>query len=248
VLAPLLLTLSYASFPYGELSASAEWPLYRSLRPGLSAFTLGLQGRVFGPGFSRKQLEPFAVAGLQAPSGELSLLLSLPLERAELGSSENGLALLGGLSAAARLGSSQLSLSGAGVCDFSGALWGLSAIRGYAEGLPATLGAALSCELSLPLLRIRQGLWNPGFFLEDLFLVPFLDAAANQRRELQLGWGAELQLEIKVLAQQQGIPLELSAGFVVNLQGDFAPLLQLELRWPLRGEIPALPRPGWAAG
>ena len=44
---------------------------------------------------------------------------------------------------------------------------------GY-EALDGTWGGFVFSTLSVPLLRLRAGLWNPGLYLGDLFFIPFV--------------------------------------------------------------------------
>jgi hypothetical protein len=246
---PLQVSVSYTTAGADRLSGSVEVPLYRSLQPGLSLLVTGLSASIFEDDYSRRAVEPLLRVGLQAPGSALQLSVSLPLESRALGSAEEDRALLAGLDWRQLLFGARLRLNGSGVYDLQGQQWLLPTPRGYAGGLSASCGAVLSAELSLALLRVRRGLWNPAIFFEDLFLVPFFDLALNETGELQWSAGGSLHLEVKGLAQNEGVPLDLSLGFVVTREGEPGLLLALEL--PLFGQdygpVGGGFRPPWTA-
>ncbi len=119
-----------------------------------------------------------------------------------------------------------------GLYDLQGySIWGLPLLRGYQERLIGSAGAMFSTALSIPLLRLRAGLWNPGIYFGDLFVVPFVEAAFNQAGELRLSYGGELHLEVRAGATDAGYPLDLSVGLAVNLEGQAAVLIDFGVPW-----------------
>lgn len=228
-LPPLQLTVSFATSGADELRLTLLAPLYRSLRPGFSGLAVGLGAVLFEDDYSRRALEPQLQLGLRFPRMELQSTASLSVERAALGSSQEDLALLATLRWRQLLFGGQLGLTVAAVHDFDGLAWTLPPPRGYADGLPAQSGALVSAEISLPLLRLRGGLWNPAVYFEDLFLAPFFDLAVEAGGALQWSAGAALHLEIKALAQSEGVPLDLSLGVALTREAQAGVLVGLQM-------------------
>jgi hypothetical protein len=234
--ASLRFSLALSTATKNELEAGLETPLYRSLGPGLSSVTLGLAGRLLDEDFSRFQLAPFAGASWLTPRTAASLRLETAFERRSLGSHRDLSALQGRLDLSCLLGRAEPAAGLLGVWALEGASWELPAPRGYLEGPEVQRGGLLSLELSLPLLRIRRGLWNPSLYAEDLFLVPFFDLAFSGSGAEEYAGGAELHLEIKLFNMLGGLPLDAYAGAALNrereLSGYFglkSPLLPVRL-------------------
>lgn len=84
------------------------------------------------------------------------------------------------------------------------------AIRGYDDELQSSKGFTLRNTWYTPLVKIRQGLWNPQIYMEDINLGVFFDAAGVPKdldNSMLYSYGVELTGEFSVLFQGQ-----LSAG------------------------------------
>ncbi|MCK5008130.1 MAG: hypothetical protein KAR73_12125, partial [Spirochaetales bacterium] len=122
------------------------------------------------------------------------------------------------------------SLQATGLYDLQDDLWDLPwAPPGYSDPLAGNWGGLVFTSLSIALLQLRGGLWNPGIYFGDLFVVPFLSLAFNQDLELQLAYGATLHFELKAGARDEGFPLDLYAGYGVTLEGQLFILLGVEI-------------------
>jgi len=231
LLAPLRATLSFSTADLNELSATLQWPLYRSLRKGLSLVAIGLTGTLEWGAAETQGLSPFSVVGFQGAGSFLALQISFPWAHIVDGAgSRTQYALVPGLYASVAFLGAELSLQAAGLYDLQGlANWSFTAVPGY----PAYLGGAwrgfVFSALSIPLLQLRGGLWNPGLYFGDLFVVPFFISAFNQEGELQLAYGGTVHLELKTGAMNEGFPLDLYAGFGMTLEGKLFPLLGVEV-------------------
>ena len=72
-------------------------------------------------------------------------------------------------------------------------------LRGYSKEMAANKGATLRNTLYTPLLKIREGMWNPQIYLEDINLGIFYDLAVPQDETIvpeQYSYGLELIAEI----------------------------------------------------
>jgi hypothetical protein len=72
-------------------------------------------------------------------------------------------------------------------------------LRGYDHELAANKGATLRNSLYFPMLKIREGLWTPQLYLEDINLGLFYDMAIPQEDNKaleQYSYGVELIAEI----------------------------------------------------
>jgi hypothetical protein len=232
LLAPLATTLSFSTADLYELSLTLERPLYRSLRKGLSLLTLGLAGSLeWGPGEQIQELTPFSVVGFRGAGSFLALQVSFPWAHIVDGAgSGTQYALVPGLYASVVLLGAEFMLQATGLYDLQGLPnWKFPAVPGYPTNLEAGWGGLVFSSLSIPLLRLRGGLWNPGLYFGDIFVVPFLNLAFNQDAELQLAYGGTLHLELKTGARDEGFPLDLYAGYGMTLEGQPIILLGVEI-------------------
>lgn len=247
--APLTTTLSFSTADLYELSVTLEWPLYRSLRKGLSLVALGTTGSLgWRPSEQIQELTPFSIVGVQGAGTFLALQISFPWAYIVDGTDHRTqYALVPGLYASARFLGAEFSLQATGLYDLQGLEnWNFPAVQGYTTNLKVARGGYVSGSLSIALLQLRGGLWNPGLYFGDMFAVPFFSLVFNQDSELQLVYGATLHLEVKTGARDEGYPLDLYAGYGMTLEGKPIILLGVEtpggssgyLRGAPRGSVP----------
>jgi hypothetical protein len=98
---------------------------------------------------------------------------------------------------------------------------------GYEDFLWGSWGGFVLSRLSIPLLKVRGGLWNPGLYFGDIYFVPFLDFAFNDIWDPQLAYGGTFHLELKAGALYDGVPLDLYAIFGITLDGN--PIFKIDL-------------------
>lgn len=70
------------------------------------------------------------------------------------------------------------------------------AVRGYKNAYKTKAGGKISLEYSMPLCKVRKGLWNPNIYLEDLSCLFFGESAFSKDKEAIASIGVELQQEI----------------------------------------------------
>jgi hypothetical protein len=230
LLAPLSAGLYFSSAELYELGLTLEWPLYRSLRKGLSYLSIGASGLLeWSEQEETRILLPFTTAGFQGAASSFFFQVGVHFEE-DVDEGIFGYNLAPAMRASMVFLGAELSVQARGLYDLGDAFWDLPEVRGY-EGSPLSgrWGGFLESSLSVPLLRIRGGLWNPGLYFGDLFFAPFTSLSANQDRELQLSYGAAFHLELKAGAWNQGLPLEMYAGLGITLEGELFPILELRI-------------------
>jgi hypothetical protein len=240
---PLAWSLAAGSRPEGWLGAAVRGLLFHRLTPFSRSLELGLEGYLYGgPGFPGRALEPFLAGSLGWPLDTLDWRASLRLEREEWGALENRARLGAELTFehSFRFGALRAALVGFQRLD--GGHSGLAGLRGNSVDLQGGAAAAGNLDFFLRLLQIRAGSWNPPFYLQDVYLVPFAAAAVSDLGQWQAAAGLELHWELKALAVWTGLPLDLSVGLAVNAEG--RPSLYLDLGSPLQGLPLASPEPG----
>jgi len=240
---PLAWSLAASTLQGGWLGAAVQVPVFHRLTPLARSLDFGLAGYLYdGQGFPGRALEPFLDYGLGWPLDALEGRAALWLERVEWGASENQARLEGEFSFvhSFRFGALRAALEGFYRLD--GGEGSLARLRGNAKGVAGGSAAALNLDFFLRLLQIRAGTWNPPFYLQDVYLVPFAGAALSDSGQLQAAAGLELRWELKTLAVWTGFPLEFTAGLAVNGEGE--PSLYLNLESPLEGLPLAGRKPG----
>jgi hypothetical protein len=231
---PLAWSLSAGTRGEGWLGAAAELPVFRRLTPLVRSLAFGLGGYLYaGRGFPGRALQPFLDFELDWPLDALEARAALWLERVEWGASENQARLEGELAFehSFRCGALRAALEGFHRLDEGES--SLARLRGNVAELAGRSAAAVNLDFFLRLLQIRAGTWNPPFYLQDVYLVPFAGAALTDDGQLQAATGLELHWELKTMAVWTGLPLELTAGLAVNGEGD--PSMYITLGSPLEG-------------
>jgi hypothetical protein len=240
---PLAWSLAASSRPEGWLGAAVQAPVFRRLTPLAGSLELGLAGYLYdGPGFPGRALEPFLAGSLGWPLDTLEWRAAFWLERVEWGALENRARLGAELTFehSFRFGALRAGLEGFQHLD--GGQSRVASLRGNAAALQGGAAAVGNLDFFLRLLQIRAGSWNPPFFLQDVYLVPFAGAACSDLGQMQAAAGLELHWELKALAVWTGLPLDLSVGLAVNGEGQ--PSLYIDLGSPLQGLPLAGPEPG----
>ena len=191
-------------------------PVFRRLTPLARSLAFGLAGYLlWRPGFSRAGSGAFpGPAGWAGPWTAWTGGRLVWLERVEWGASENQARLDGKLTFehSFRFGALRAALEGFHRLD--GGRAALAALRGNAAGLAGQSGAAVNLDFFLRLLQIRAGAWNPPFFLQDVYLVPFAGAALSDRGQLpgRGGPGAALGAEGAGRLDRPPVGLERGSG------------------------------------
>jgi len=240
ILAPLSATLDLAAAgvpstfqmaDFVELALTLDLPLYQRLKKGFSYLSLGSRG-IFHWEFGGEEYRiilPYSVMGLQGASS--SALFRFAVECLhDIVDADFAYLLLPSVFASVLFLGAELAIQATGLYDLEKLSdWEIPTVPGYADGLPASWGGFVYSTLSIPLLRLRGGLWNPGLYFGDMFFVPFLSLAFNQDRQLQMSYGGALHLEMKTGARDEGFPIDLYFGLGMTLEGETLFLLGFEL-------------------
>lgn len=185
--APLQLRLELENDNAEELdclTVSAAYPAHRQLAPGLSELTLGLSLESI-PEIGHLSVTPSFRLGLRYPGTSLTWTVEWPLEEEISGFHTTLIAgryMMGGA----------VTLRGSYFDDANG---GELEIRGYDTILTSVEGRTIELEYALEMWRIESGLWNPGLYLNDLYLVCFFDhALARDLGQELYSYGLEVHL------------------------------------------------------
>jgi len=241
ILAPLTLTFDLAAAgdpsalePEDSLSLALtlDLPLYQSLRKGFSYFSLGSTGSMrweYG-GDQTRILFPYTVFGFRGAASGTYLQVGVQAVH-EVVDADLAYLLVPAVSTSFVFLGVELSLRASFLYDLLNLYtWEFPwASPGYPDPLSGSWGGSVFSTLSIPLLRIRRGLWNPGLYFGDLFLEPFFALAFNQDRDLQMSYGGSVHLELKAGARDEGYPLDLYAGLGMTREGQPLLLLGVEI-------------------
>ncbi len=204
-----------------SFNLDVSYPLNRSLVTGMSELRLGTTLDL-SENFTRKVLTPYIYLGYQFLATRGWINISTPLERKSVGSSMDRT----GLYAELRLRhflppEKEVFINLKDIYDPDSPNPVFPKIRGYREALDTRFGATLSFDYSSPLLRIRDGLWNPSIYFEDLCGNFFIDGAFSFQGQWQLSTGIEFHIETRILNAMSSLPIDLGIRLVFNKDGGF---------------------------
>ncbi|HNQ44508.1 MAG TPA: hypothetical protein PKI59_08755, partial [Candidatus Cloacimonadota bacterium] len=194
--------------------------LYKRQNYGLNSVNVAL-GSIAWDDWQRKMLYPFVSQQYSWSGGSFGLRNTLLYEAQDmLDSNRDRLGWQGVISLRQRISKHS---------EFQGSWFGaydpdadsedvFYAIRGYDDELHSSKGFTLRNTWYTPLVRIRQGLWNPQIYLEDINMGVFFDAAGVPQKldeSLLYSYGVELTGEFGVFFQGQ-----LNAGIRLGINRD----------------------------
>lgn len=220
VLAPINQDLMISSDDDGTYMLNQSVSLYKRQNYGLNSVNVGL-GSIAWDDWQRKMLYPFVSQQYSWSGGSFGLRNTLLYEAQDmLDSNRDRLGWQGVISLRQRISKHS---------EFQGSWFGaydpdadsedvFYAIRGYDDELHSSKGFTLRNTWYTPLVRIRQGLWNPQIYLEDINMGVFFDAAGVSQKldeSLVYSYGVELTGEFGVFFQGQ-----LNAGIRLGINRD----------------------------
>ncbi len=208
--APLIVSLGYDDSDEKTGSFSMAYPLINRLEPGIADLTVGTSLN-YDPDYDGLEIEPFITTGFQYPTTKGGLGVSLPQSKLKNGDQRNG--VYAELALNQYLPKSELLLKTKYIDDPDNPDTLFTEIRGYDKELDAKKGVIYTLEYSKPIWRIRNGLWNPNVYFEDVVLTLFGDAAVPEIGENQSSYGVEFHFETKLL---YFTPLDWGYRFVRN--------------------------------
>jgi len=228
IINPFLLSFALTTVEEYSLESTLQFPLYRSITNGLEELSIGTTATFFETDFSRMSFTPFLSSDLQFPWTSVNLWFQSTVERRDFGSSEDLTGFLSNLSINRRFTLAEIGLDFSWYYALDRARWQLPPIRGYLQGPRSQLAGLFSLDLSLPIFKLRGGLWNPSLYFEDIFLIPFFDICLTGEQRVCYSMGVEIHLEIKALSVSTGLPLDAYLGFAVNREEEISIFLGLK--------------------
>lgn len=198
LLAPLSTDVDLGNIDEEYLQLSLSYPLLKRLSAGLNEIAIGTACRLSEERLKTKELIPSFSIAFGYPTSRFVFDLAVPIESEAWGSASNRQGFYGDFLYDQYLRSNKASLGLSGIYDPDDSDV-VPLIRGYSETIDASVGGTGSLEYTRPLIRIRKGLWNPNFFLEDVTGLVFVDGAWGEGVDYQLSAGLELHLETKLL-------------------------------------------------
>jgi len=225
---PLLLAFALTTVEEYSLESTLQFPLYRSITNGLGKLSVGTAATFFETDFSRLSFTPFLSSALQFPWTSVDLWFQSTLERRDFGSTEDLTGFFSNLSISREFTLAEIGLDFNWYYALDRARWQLPPIRGYLQGPRSQLAGLFSLDLSVPIFKLRGGLWNPSIYFEDIFLIPFFDICLTAEQRVYYSMGAEIHLEIKALSVSTGLPLDAYLSFAVNREEEISIFLGLK--------------------
>ena len=217
---PLKQTISYSSFNGKSLSANQYVQLLSKMNYGLTDVWAGV-GLVTSEGLDRKLWYPYLGTAFGWRGGSLSATNHLMYETTDFWASDRDrlgwqarATLKQKLSKASEL-RSRVHVAWDPEANIDEVF---STIRGYDQTWEQTKGVVWQNSLYTPLIKIREGIWNPNIYLEDIAAGLFFDASIpSNRDEAQTRWayGAELIAELYA-----GYMFSLDLGFRLSYNKD----------------------------
>jgi hypothetical protein len=231
ILAPLKATfdLAAAGVPpefrtddFIKMSLTLELPLYWSLGKGLSSFSLGTTGTMEWEhgGEHSRILYPYSLFGFQTAAARSFLQIGVRAIH-DVDDAVFAYLLVPSVATSVVFLGAELSLQASFLYELQGLDIGDFPWRapGYADPLTGSWGGIVYSTATVPVLRFREGLWNPGLYVGDLYVEPFFALAFNQALSLQMSYGGTVRLELKAGARNNGFPLELYLGLGATTGG-----------------------------
>ncbi|MCE5299825.1 MAG: hypothetical protein LLG37_02995 [Spirochaetia bacterium] len=110
-----------------------------------------------------------------------------------------------------------LELQNIYVSDPSSSLKDNETIRGY-DVLPGNMAPTVKASYQVPVLKVRNGLWNPSLFIHDIVGEVFCEAGFGNPR-VQLSAGAGIHMETYLLF---GVPFEIGYEMIWAKEGGWS--------------------------
>lgn len=194
---PISQTLSYSSLGKGSFFADQSIQLLTRMNRGIKNVWAGF-GLATSEGYTRKLWYPYLGTSFGWGNGKASMVNALMYETTEYWPSDrNRLGWQGNLAIKQKLGP-RMEINSKVAMAFdpdAGEDRVFSNIRGYTKGWDHNKGTTFQNTIYTPLIRIREGIWNPNIFLEDICLGLFYDGAITGDQEPVLErWAGGIEL------------------------------------------------------
>ncbi len=214
---PVSQSIGYSSLNGGRLTLDQSVQLLTKMNRGLKSVWAGL-GFSASDAFVSKLWYPYLGSSFGWGNGNFSALNALLYENTEAwGSDRDRIGWQAKLALKQKLGSKMEFNSKAKLAYDPDAnideVFGK--IRSYDQIWKQNKGATIQNSIYTPIIKIREGIWNPNIFLDDIHLGLFYDLAVPTSKELVLErWstGIELIAELS-MAYMGSLDLGLRLGY-----------------------------------
>jgi hypothetical protein len=194
-------------------------PLYGGLRNGLTSLVAGLNYGIYRPDETRRIISGSLTAGFRGSGTDATLGFGWKAEGAFTASDVKANEYNAWTNISLATVAGELGIYAHGIAHTPGFKGVFPGIRGYSEGPGGTLGSVVKTTLTPLIIKIRNGLWNPNIYIEDIFGALFFDAAMTDC-VTQYSYGTEVTFEVKGffnLASELGYRLSITReGNVVH--------------------------------
>ena len=224
---PISQTIGYSSLGKGNISADQSIQLLTRMNRGIKNIWTGL-GLTTSDGFERKLWYPYLGTSFGWGNGKASVVNALmyettkywPSDRDRLGWQAN-MAIKQKLTSGMEI-SSKVAMAfdpDAGTDKVFGN------IRGYSKNWEHNKGTTFQNTLNAPIIRVREGIWNPNIFLDDICLGLFFDGAITGDKQPTLDrWATGIELLGEFSLGYMG-SLDLGLRVAYNKDGKVTPSL-----------------------
>lgn len=198
---PIHQSIEFSTRDNGSIGLNQYYNLYQSANYGLSSVTTGLSFSS-SDGYKRRVISPYISNSIRWYSGSMRLYNSYLLEdKNNLGSNQNRKGWQGQLSLRQRSGKhAELNSTINAAYDPDASSDDVFyPLRGYKDELADNSGFTVRNTLYRPIYKVREGIWTPQIYLEDISAGLFFDAAFrkdNYKQPEQYSYGIELIAEI----------------------------------------------------
>lgn len=194
---PVITYAVYDSIDDESVETGINYPILQRLSPGLSLVMPGLAYRQFSD-FEREEILPSLTLKWNHTKTRFRMKVVMPYETIEYINKQRFASHIYSY-IHQYVKNSEVDLDVLVVDEPEYCLKKFPLIRGYTTNIYASRGVKCNLDFSMPLLKLRGGLWNPNFYFEDLCGVLFYDSINASDGKIQSSFGCELHLETKIM-------------------------------------------------
>lgn len=224
---PISQTISYSSLPKSSITADQSIQLLTRMNRGIKNVWTGF-GLTTSGGFIRKLWYPYLGTSFGWGSGKASMVNALMYETTKYWPSDRDrLGWQGNLVLKQKLGpwmefNSNLKMAFDPDADIDEVFGN---IRGYSKSWDHNKGTTFRNTINAPIIRVREGIWNPNIYLDDICLGLFYDGAITGDKQPTLDrWAGGIELIGEFSLGYMG-SLDLGLRVAYNKDGKITPSL-----------------------
>lgn len=208
---PFFIRFGYENENQGTYKAHIQYPVLNRITSGLSNINAGIYSEMYNNSETR-EIHPFISFGFRYSYGNINTYHAYIIESESIGSSSSRNGILNQMNLLQYIKNSQLHLRLLSIRDKDYRGYYSYNIRGYSDKIRSNDFFAFRGDFSIPVMKIRKGLWNPNIFFEDMILNLFFDYASTNN-EIFYSGGLGLHLETHALFN---IPFDLYIRSSIN--------------------------------